>query len=158
MMLQHIVQLSRHAEWADTLLISALGAATPAPPDALREYAHVVGATETWLSRIQRRPARVAIWPSLSLPELAAFAPTMHEGYAAYLGTLTDAGLEQPVTYVNSAGLRFTNTVVDILMHVALHGQYHRGKVNLLLRQAGAEPALVDFIAFQRGVPAARTP
>src|SRR6185437_659206 len=100
----------------------------------------------------------VAIWPSLSLPELAAFAPTMHEGYAAYLATLTDADLEQPVAYVNSAGLTFTNTVVDILMHVALHGQYHRGKVNLLLRQAGAEPALVDFIAFQRGVPAARTP
>lgn len=157
-MLQHLVQLSRHAEWADNLLISALGAATPAPPDALRELAHVMGAAETWLSRIQRRPARVAIWPSLSLPDLATLTPTVHRSYASYLGTLTDAGLEQPVAYVNSAGLSFTNTVVDILMHVALHGQYHRGKVNLLLRQAGATPAPVDFIAFQRGVPAARTP
>jgi uncharacterized damage-inducible protein DinB len=157
-MLQHIVQLSRYAEWADTLLIRALGAATPAPPDAQRELAHVVGSAETWLSRIQRRPARVAIWPSLSLAELAALAPTVHGSYAAYLATLTDADLERTITYVNSAGLSFTNTIVDILMHVALHGQYHRGKVNLLLRHAGAAPAPVDFIALQRGVPAARTP
>ena len=157
MMLQHIVQLSRHAEWADTLLISALGAATPAPPAALREYAHVVGATETWLSRIQRRPARVAIWPSVSLAELATLGATVHTSYATYLGTLTDAALAEPVAYVNSAGLSFTNTVMDILLHAALHGQYHRGKVNLLLRQAGAQPVPVDFIAFQRGVPSART-
>jgi uncharacterized damage-inducible protein DinB len=157
-MLQHIVQLSRHAEWADTLLIRALGAATPAPPDAQRELAHVVGTAETWLSRIQRRPARVAIWPSLSLAELAALAPTVHGSYAAYLARLTDADLERTITYVNSAGLSFTNTIVDILMHVALHGQCHRGKVNLLLRHAGAAPAPVDFIAFRRGVPAARTP
>ncbi|MFQ5740386.1 MAG: DinB family protein [Acidobacteriota bacterium] len=33
--------------------------------------------------------------------------------------------------------------------------QYHRGKVNLLLRQAGHAPAATDFIAFVRGAPAA---
>jgi uncharacterized damage-inducible protein DinB len=38
-----------------------------------------------------------------------------------------------------------------------LHGQYHRGKINLLLRQAGLAPAPVDFISFVRGVPAATT-
>ncbi|MGH7634662.1 MAG: DinB family protein, partial [Gemmatimonadaceae bacterium] len=129
----------------------------PTPADAVRELAHVMGAAETWLSRIQRRPARVAIWPSLSLAELATLGPTVHGSYAAYLDTLTDAGLAEPVAYVNSAGLSFTNTVMDILLHAALHGQYHRGKVNLLLRQTGAKPVPVDFIAFQRGVPAART-
>ena len=38
---------------------------------------------------------------------------------------------------------------------MALHGQYHRGKVNLLLRQGGHAPAPVDYVAFVRGVPAA---
>lgn len=37
-----------------------------------------------------------------------------------------------------------------------MHGQYHRGKVNLLLRQADRTPAPTDYIAFVRGVPAAR--
>lgn len=49
----------------------------------------------------------------------------------------------------------FTNATGDILLHVVLHAQYHRGKVNLLLRQTGGEAAPADFIAFMRGVPAA---
>jgi uncharacterized damage-inducible protein DinB len=59
------------------------------------------------------------------------------------------------IGYTNSAGRSFVTPVGDILLHVALHGQYHRGKVNLLLRQAELEPAPVDFIGFVRGVPAA---
>ena len=34
-------------------------------------------------------------------------------------------------------------------------GQYHRGKINLLLRQQQATPIPVDCIAFLRGSPAA---
>ena len=41
------------------------------------------------------------------------------------------------------------------LLHVPLHGQYHRGKINLLLRQAGRQPAPTDYITFVRGVSAA---
>ena len=36
-----------------------------------------------------------------------------------------------------------------------VHGQYHRGKVNLLLRQEGMSPVPGDFIAYVRGAPAA---
>jgi uncharacterized damage-inducible protein DinB len=39
-----------------------------------------------------------------------------------------------------------------------LHGQYHRGKINVLLRQSGAEPVLVDYIGYVRGAAAAVTP
>ena len=65
--------------------------------------------------------------------------------------------MEAPVAYTTSAGKSFANTVKDILLHVAMHAQYHRGKINLLLRQAGLEPAPADYIAFIRGAPAART-
>ncbi|HEU5359182.1 MAG TPA: DinB family protein, partial [Gemmatimonadales bacterium] len=60
------------------------------------------------------------------------------------------------VTYRNSAGLEFTSTVEDILLHVALHGAYHRGQVARALREGGAVPNATDYIAFIRGAPAAR--
>ena len=44
-----------------------------------------------------------------------------------------------------------------MLLQVALHGQYHRGKINLMLRQAGLPPTPTDYISFARGVPAATT-
>ena len=71
---------------------------------------------------------------------------------------LRDEHLTRLVAYMTSQGRSFETAIGDILLHVALHSQYHRGKVNLLLRQSSAAPAPVDFIGFVRGVPAARTP
>jgi len=51
--------------------------------------------------------------------------------------------------------MAFRSRVEDILLHVVLHGCYHRGQVAIALREAGAEPSATDFIAFVRGVPAA---
>ena len=81
----------------------------------------------------------------------------LHQGYRGFLQELDGPALERVVAYTNTAGLSFENSIQDILLHVALHGQYHRGKVNLILRQAGHSPAPTDYIAYVRGTAAART-
>jgi uncharacterized damage-inducible protein DinB len=63
--------------------------------------------------------------------------------------------LARVATYRNSANIEFTSTVEDILIHVAMHGAYHRGQVARALRQGGAVPEPTDYIAFTRGAPAA---
>ena len=148
-----------HAAWADRLLLEALERLDPPPEPAWREYAHVLGAESVWLDRLLQRPARVAVWPELSVEEAVALSARLRTEYADYLATLPgDDVLDAAVAYVNSAGQPFETPVGDILLHVALHGQYHRGKINLLLRQADLAPAPTDYIAFARGVPAATTP
>jgi uncharacterized damage-inducible protein DinB len=154
--LQMIARVWRHAEWADAVLRAALAATVNPPAAALREYAHVIGAEEVWLARVDRRVSRVPVWPAMGLAELAPLGQQVREGYERLLARLDEDALMQRVPYTNSAGQTFETPLGDILLHVALHGQYHRGKVNLLMRQAGVEPAAVDFIAFARGVPAAR--
>jgi uncharacterized damage-inducible protein DinB len=69
------------------------------------------------------------------------------------MAALTDAGLSRTISYTNSAGSAFSNSVQDILRHVLMHAQYHRGKVNLLLKQSGLMPASVDYIFFLRESP-----
>ena len=155
--LEQLRRLWAHAEWADAALLAALGRQHHVPAEALREYAHVLGAEEVWLSRLESRPARAAVWPEPGLARAAELAGSVRAGYSAYLASLAEADLPRGIAYVNSAGLGFTTPVADILLHVALHGQYHRGKVNLLLRHAGLDPGPVDFIGFVRGVPAATT-
>jgi uncharacterized damage-inducible protein DinB len=153
--LNFIRQLSVHGAWADDLLFRALSDAGGAPEEAWREYAHVLGAQEVWLARMERRAPSLPVWPTLSPQECGALKDTLASGYAAFLTTLSEADLDRGVTYTTSDGREFTNTIGDILAQVALHGQYHRGKMNLLLRQAESTPAPVDFIAFIRGAPAA---
>ena len=146
-----------HLAWADARLLQALEAATSPPAEAIREYGHALGADEVWLARLQGRPPRIAVWPALALTELPGAAAMIHEGYRQYLDGLDEPALDRMVGYTNSAGASFKNAARDILLHVATHAQYHRGKINLLLRLAGAEPAPVDLIAFVRGAPAAST-
>lgn len=154
-MIAEVRRLHDHARWADALVLAALKQPGSPPPAAWKEFGHVVGTTETWLARLQRRSPRVPVWPELSPGELEALAEKVHAGLAAYLGGLTEPALGGLCAYTNTAGRRFENPVCDVLLHLAMHGQYHRGKVNLLLRQAGLAPAPCDYIAFVRGAPAA---
>jgi uncharacterized damage-inducible protein DinB len=155
-----IRHLWAHAAWADALVLDALLAseAADAHADAWREYAHVLGAESTWLARLELHAPPVAVWPTLTRDEIVALRQRILSGYDAYLARADDATLSQPVEYTNSAGQTFRTLPYDVLLQVVLHGQYHRGKINLLLRQGGADPAPVDFIAYVRGVPAAVTP
>jgi uncharacterized damage-inducible protein DinB len=150
-------RLFDHLAWADAELARAIGLGDP-NAEALREFAHIAGAEEVWLSRIEGRPSAAKVWPGFSRAEAVALVAKSAAGYKRLLDDATESALDEPVDYTNSAGQRFSTPLVDILLQVALHGQYHRGKVNLLLRQAGAEPAPTDFISFARGVPAAVTP
>jgi uncharacterized damage-inducible protein DinB len=48
------------------------------------------------------------------------------------------------------------STLAETLQQVTMHSTYHRGQVNARLRELGAEPPLVDFIAWVwLGKPAA---
>ena len=146
-----------HLRWADERTLTALRGAPP-PADcakALEIYGHVLGAEQVWLARLRQAPATVAVWPRLDLDGCARLAQESHAGYSALLAELAPADLSREVPYTNSAGVGFRSTVQDILIHVAMHGSYHRGQVALLLRQAGAEPTATDYIAFVRGAPAA---
>ncbi len=157
-MLSAIRRLWEHLQWADDLLLAALSASAAPPPEAVREYAHILGADEVWLSRLTGRKSQLPVWPDLDTAQLSAAARDIRRGFADYLARLDAAELVRPVRYTNSAGQSFETPVQEILLHVALHAQYHRGKVNLLLRGAGLPPVPTDYIAYIRGVPAAITP
>lgn len=154
--LECLKRLWNHCVWADRALFAAM----PNPgevAEAWREYGHVLGAEDVWLARLEHRVPAVAVWPVLSADEAAALRERLEVGYAACLERLTPQALSQSIRYTNSAGQTFDTAIGDILHHVMLHGQYHRGKINLLLRQGNREPAPVDYIGFVRGSPAAVT-
>ncbi|HEY9516032.1 MAG TPA: DinB family protein [Gemmatimonadaceae bacterium] len=157
-MLDHLRRLTEHCLAADASLAAALRAVQSSPAPLVREYAHILGAEEVWLARLESRTARAAIWPEATVGELLPLRDAVVDGYRAYVGRLSADDLGRLIDYRNSAGLTFSNTIADILLHVMLHGQYHRGKVNLLLRQSGLAPVPTDYIAFVRGVPAATLP
>jgi uncharacterized damage-inducible protein DinB len=149
-----LARLFDHLQWADRKILESLRTAGNAPPKALEIYAHVLGAEHVWLSRVERRPATIAVWPLLTLDQCETIGAETAEAYRRLASELDPPTLEKPVTYQNSAGATFTSTIGDILTHVAMHGSYHRGQVAMLLRTAGDTPVATDYIVFVRGSPA----
>lgn len=153
--LRTLLRLLAHVAWADRRVGQALEAAGSPEPTTLELYAHVLGAESVWLARLRGAAPTVAVWPALSLQECHALAEELQLGYREFLWPLPQVELQRLVTYRNSAGEQFQTTVEDIVLHVCLHGSYHRGQIASRLRAAGTAPVPTDFIALVRGAAAA---
>ena len=156
-MVGYLTKLVDHLEWADAATLRALETAPGSDVRSLTVYAHILGAEAVWLARIAGRQPDVAVWPTLSLDESRALGARNVAELKALVQATDTASTEQEIDYRNSAGQSFRSKVEDILLHVCLHGTYHRGQIAQMIRQGGGEPAPTDFIAFIRGAPAAKT-
>ncbi|MBO7748726.1 DinB family protein [Paenibacillus sp. MWE-103] len=119
---------------------------------ALRLFAHILHSEQVWLTRLLGKDSsHIAIWPDADLSDCSRWIDENHGNFLAYLISIEENGnLENVIAYKNQTGRSYTTSVHDILTHVALHGQYHRGQINTILRAAGGEPVNVDFIAYIR--------
>jgi uncharacterized damage-inducible protein DinB len=154
-MREYFRKLYKHLAWADARVLQSLRAAHSVLKKDLDLYSHVLGSEHVWLSRIKGVPAKVAVWPTLTLDEAERLAGENVAAFEGVVSELTEESRARLITYRNSAGDQFTSTLEDILTHVCLHGAYHRGQIAASIRAGGDVPSPTDYIAFARGAPAA---
>jgi uncharacterized damage-inducible protein DinB len=146
----HLERMLRSMLWADQIVVTALRDCPEARSEGVRLLAHVLAAEETWLSRIERRPASHAVWAELDLAGCESLAAKNAEGYAKLLGGLSEADLDEKIVYRNTRGEEFSTPLVDILTHVVIHGAYHRGQIAKVFGGARAAAPSTDFILYTR--------
>lgn len=134
--------------WANSTVSAGMNAEEPSPQllRPLQLLAHIVAAERLWLERIQHHPQSLAVWPDFTLPQCELQVAEIANLWDLYLAQLSSAVLPQPITYTNSKGESWTNTVHDVLTHVLFHSAYHRGQIAVLIRASGRAPAYTDFI------------
>ena len=147
----HLDRLYDHLGWADRLLLEALeNAGAPSEP-VLRLLAHLFSAERIWLKRLRNEDTSTeVVWPAFSLAQCRSVAEASLAGFREVLGTATAERLAGSVSYRTTKGQPMETVMEDILIHVALHGAYHRGQIAALLRREGQEPPTTDYIAFAR--------
>lgn len=114
--------------------------------------AHLAGARHVWLYRLGANadPPERLFFEDIELAELPSRLRDMEAQWSKYLNPLTDADLARVVDYKSWDGQPFHNTVEDILTQLFTHSPYHRGQIALLVRTAGGEPAMTDYIFWCR--------
>lgn len=144
-----ITRIRRHVAydgWANRETLASLRAAGEPLPRSLRWLSHIVGAERLWICRLREEKLVMAVWPELSLDQCAAWFDEIPQLWTEYLDALTDARLDETISYTNSLGEPWTSRVGDVLDHVLTHSAYHRGQIASDVRAAGHEPAYTDFI------------
>jgi uncharacterized damage-inducible protein DinB len=147
-----IRRLLDHMAWADARVLDLLSATSAEQIDeAARVFGHLLAAEHIWLLRLtDAEAAPEPIWPDLGLVEMKALAAANAAGYARLMAGLRPDALQTEVAYTNSQGVAFHTAVGDVLLHVAMHGSYHRGQVAAAVRRCGGEPVNTDFITYVR--------
>ena len=89
---------------------------------------------------------------SEEMPELQALADSAREvddWYASYVAGLSDDDFRQPVDFVFTSGKPARMRRGEIILHVCLHGTYHRGNAGAVLQLKGLVPSrdsITDFL------------
>jgi uncharacterized damage-inducible protein DinB len=126
-MLAYIREMFVYDDWANRLSLRSL-VEMEHPPERAQQ--------------MQSTP----VWPEFGLADCERQVDALRQVWEEYLAGLTDAALDSTIEYTNSKGERYTNAVRDVLMHVLMHGVYHRGQIAAAVRDRAGEPAYTDYI------------
>lgn len=149
--MQTIRNMFKQLNWANERILAHLHTQDH-NEQALRLFAHILHSEQVWLTRLlENDSSHIAIWPDADLSDCSRWVDENNGNFLAYLSTVEEnVTLEKVINYKNQTGASYSTSVRDILTHVALHGQYHRGQINTMLRAAGGEPVNVDYITYVR--------
>jgi len=150
-MLEAIESLFEHDEWATARVIRAISATPEIGGGVLKLLAHLLLTEKVWLLRLKGVDTTdMNVSAELTLAACEELAEENHIGYTEFNSSLSEEVLDRVVTYKNLSGKEFRTPLKEILLHVALHGTYHRGQIASALRGAGHTPVNTDFITFVR--------
>ena len=150
-------QLIEIKRWADRGLYDAVSRNSARLSDEdssvmLRILDHIHTVDKIFQHHLQGVPHTFRAPRSQEMPQLQALADSAREvddWYASYVGKLTQQDLEQPIDFVFTSGKPARMRRGEIILHVCLHGTYHRGNAGAVLQLQGLTPsrdAITDFL------------
>jgi uncharacterized damage-inducible protein DinB len=132
--------------WASTASLDAVAPVADRVPASLAWLNHIVGAKRVWLARVTETEMPFGVNPRFSAAELRHQFEEAHRQWLQFLDSQSPGDVARIIHYRNLKGEPFSSPLGEILAHVPLHGQHHRGQINTDLRAAGIAPPTIDFI------------
>lgn len=151
------LQLVRYKQWADHGLfeVAAHHLAQLDEQDKtilLRIFDHIYVVDNVFKHHLLGVPHRFQAPRSEELPNFETLVDGTREvddWYASYVEALSASDMEQSVEFVFTNGSPARMRRGEIILHVCLHGTYHRGNAGLLLQKNGITPnddRMTDFL------------
>lgn len=114
---------------------------------SVKLFNHILNAHQIWNNRIDPKQPTFGVWEIHDTLDLKNIDKINYEQTLHILETFN---LNEIITYSNSKGQAFSNSIRDILFHVANHSTYHRGQIATEFKLHGLEPLITDYIFYKR--------
>jgi uncharacterized damage-inducible protein DinB/putative sterol carrier protein len=139
---------------ADNEILAAMqlfDAASPAKEIAITVLNHTYAVDRIFAANLRRAEhGYTSPNPSQapSLKELSAAIKTSDQWYVDYVSHLDEAQLAERIDFTFTDGLPGRMSREEMLMHVTVHGEYHRGQISLIMMQNSIMPPADGFTSY----------
>ena len=125
--------------------------ASPAKEIAVRVLSHTYAVDQIFAANL-RRAEHAYTSPNPghapSLEELSAAIKTSDQWYVDYVSRLDAGQLAERIDFTFTDGLPGRMSREEMLMHVTVHGEYHRGQISLIMMQNSITPPGDGFTSY----------
>ena len=149
-MRDHFLKLFSYNDWANRRMCEAVQRSGIPDTRALAILNHIVQVQRLWLDRIQGINAGNHLWDPAPIAEILELSEISSREWSQFLAIAPSDSWARRVSYVNSRGVAFVNSLEEVVTQVINHSTHHRAQVGLMIRQAGHQPPVLDFISFAR--------
>lgn len=157
MKIQPYSNLIRYKQWADRGLCEVATASFDKleSQDAtilVRILDHIQVVDRIFQNHLQGKPHSFQAPRSETLPDIQTLCDYFRETdnwYVSYVDTLPDSRLNEPLTFSFTSGAKADMTRAEAILHICMHGTYHRGNAGIVLQKNGITPnddRITDFI------------
>ena len=125
--------------------------ASPAKEIAIRVLNHTYAVDRIFAANLrQAEHGYTSPNPGLapSLEELSAAIKTSDQWYIDYVSRLDETQLAERIDFTFTDGLPGRMSREEMLMHVTVHGEYHRGQISLIMMQNSIAPPGDGFTSY----------
>ena len=143
--------LFEYDTWANRAAIASIKNLTSGRPRSVQLFSHLIETEILWHRRIILDYAHIkGVWNAWPLEKCEHEFNTILATWNELLENIAESNLQEQISYINTQGVAYTNTVEQILIHVINHSTYHRAQIATEVRKAGGEPASTDYIQYVR--------
>lgn len=138
-----------HNAKANKQFIEVLECENDLPDKAADIFSHILNSHLIWLKRIHRLE-NITVpdpWDTQSTTDFTKTNKRCFELTEWFLqAERYGMSLQKTITYQNTSGREFQNSISEVYFHILSHSAYHRGQIGKLFRRANIDPPVTDFI------------
>lgn len=145
--MKHLLQLLEYTFWANDLFIVRLQEQDDMPEEISKQISHLLSAHRIWLNRIADHATLPSVWEAINQE---SWEGINIELYSETCDLVKSNDLQKIISYKNSKGEFFQDSLEELLHHIINHSTHHRAQVALLMRQHQMLPPQSDYIIYLR--------